>query len=474
MTHLQKLTVAFFTSLAVGVGIFSAPAFARETVYMDEDMYGVAESEYFVNNHWGNMGADYTGGNVWYTGWKSQGYFKNADDESGMIIQLSSEVTKTGSADIDIRKFFEPNVALNGSEQFDFTFTFDTLSPELTSATGEVWFCYNNQNGRLPMMRIKAATDGYSVDFASSDSGEFRATVPDNNTGITIEPNKSYTAKFNLRPNKRGFSRLSCVMDDGETQKAAIIENWELASEANMSDKGNIRIFVKQSSRPQESIPFLNLKHIKIESYREDTRPEAVFSPLDGAEDVSADSIFSVSFPSPVNDITADDVTIDNEASVSSVSMEDNGRRAVFVFDGIKPESKYNIAITGVTERGASASYDYTWSFGTASALSFGRPAVKSGDSLKRGANDISVSYKNTGGKPFDATIVAAVCSGSGSDYEIKSVYMTEYTGISDESGTLDFSVNVDARRDRFLKVFVLKDGKTLIPLAAEGFLYTE
>ncbi|MBE5040885.1 Ig-like domain-containing protein [Ructibacterium gallinarum] len=443
---------------------------------MDENMYGVATSEYFVNNHWGGTGEDYANGEVWETGWGSQGFFENAEDESGMIIQTSATCENPGNADIAISKIFTVNESLTGQEELNFTFEFNTFGIDDLENGAEIWFCYTNALGRLPMMKIGMNQSGYSVGFASSDSGLFMGIVPDNDTGVTIEKNKSYVLKLSMRPNKQGNSRLACVLESNGERKVAIVENWELAAIERMQSTGVVSIFVKQDMRAKTPVQLLNLKRVKIDGYREDVKLNTTFVPNDGAKDIRVDQTFSAEFESAVNEIMPEQISVTGEGfngSVENLKMENDGKKVAFNIAGLKSNSTYTITLSNVYEQGTETAFDYTWSFTTGDSIAFGRARLKNGGDLTLGQNTVVVPYTNSENTAFDVCAVVAVCQGANNRYKIVDAFIEEFTQIDGLNGNLEFDVTLDSNTDRFIKIFMLKDKQTLIPMATEQLLYT-
>ena len=475
--NIKAFAITLFLLASAGWAVQSQPVFAKDYIYMNETMDGVADSEYFVNNHWGGRGEDYLSGQVWATGWGGQGFFSNAPDNSGMIIQASATVERDGASDIIASKLFTEEGALNGKEELEFTYEFDTMDCDDLQGIVEIRFCYMNKNGLLPMMQITATNVGYSVSYASSDPGAFYGIVPDNDTGVAIEKNQSYVLHLKLKPNKQGNGRLSCVLENRGQKKAAIVENWELAAEAQMKSQGELYLFINQSQKAIEPTPVVNLKRVAVSGYREDSKLQTYFTPADGAMDVTMDSDFSVTFSEAVNDITTEQVNVTGGSSavtVDSVQMQDDGKKAVFTFDGLESDTAYTISLSDVLEQGAETAFDYNWSFTTGGPLSFGKIVRKGGGDLKSGNNTLLIPFTNASNAPFDATVVTAVCSGTEQQYIILNAFITQFTQIEGKSGNLELTVNLDSNTDRFIKTFVLQDGNHLVPIASEQRMYSE
>ena len=58
-------------------------------------------------------------------------------------------------------------------------------------------------------------------------------------------------------------------------------------------------------------------------------------------------------------------------AAVEDITMSEDGKRADFVFSGLKPSTSYDVKISGVKTRGGETEFDYDWSFSTVNSVSF-------------------------------------------------------------------------------------------------------
>ena len=175
---------------------------------------------------------------------------------------------------------------------------------------------------------------------------------------------------------------------------------------------------------------------------------------------------YSMEFDDDMEALSADDITIDNGASVKSVDLE-GSKRITFSFDGIKEGVKYTVTVNGLRYDSVSdstLSEPYTFSFVGGGKVEI-KDARLGAAHLKKGENKVFVTVNNSAAEKCSASVLACVMKGTADNYEVESVGYATRNDIG-ENDTMSISVNLPDEKDRFIRVFVVKSVNGLWPYA--------
>ena len=272
-----------------------------------------------------------------------------------------------GSAEGSAYNFASPEIYPEGSSLI-YTANFKTgKAPESTSqscwfrivVTGNLW---------INLFQV-AAEPGQplKLEFASNEEVRFNATDFDSVNGMALEYETEYTMKITLKPNIG--SRVKFVAElydaDGKRIGAGMIENYSFVNTEKIRQCTGLRLVSYRSSKISAVEPVAYVGAVTMSVDFPDTKPEANFFPENGSENADMNGRFYMNFPTEIEEISEDNVTISSGAGVESVYLSSNGKKLDFEFSNLKPSTKYDVKIKGVKVLETQKTYDYDWSFTT-------------------------------------------------------------------------------------------------------------
>ncbi|MBP3361962.1 MAG: hypothetical protein J6N52_13980 [Clostridia bacterium] len=126
--------------------------------------------------------------------------------------------------------------------------------------------------------------------------------------------------------------------------------------------------------------------------------PESIYP--ENLENIGENQVFTVTFPDMISDMTKDNIEIlseDNEAAVSSFSMNEDGKSISFSFSGLMGYTSYTVNITGIVPMGEDTEHSCSFSFTTGDIFRY--PVYEASDAWSESSNNDPVwrwLYRNT------------------------------------------------------------------------------
>ncbi len=369
----NKLKYLLAICLTVTAVLSTMAVHAEEVTLFDEGFVNVYKDSKLSQTNWGDLTrhSGYVNGTAWASEWGSEGWFEDEGETMVVTPRLDKASPENGSNSYIYHKM--KNGPLPESSTVIAELDFST-GKELTSASGEFWYRIVFDEGGLLLCSILGdSQNGYTMKFASSTSWPFTKTVFDRYSGsFDIDPETRYTIKITLSPNPDETYQFSAELFKGDVKVAGgIIGEWNMVKKDTCITPKHVNLCAISNKKTNVKEKFLYLHNAKVTAIVPDTRTEAEFFPEKGKA-AELDGDFYVTFAKQVEDITEADVTISGGARVESVTMSEDGKRADFVFSGLKTATNYDVKIKGVKVVGAETAFDYDWGFSTVSPLSFG------------------------------------------------------------------------------------------------------
>ncbi len=165
---------------------------------------------------------------------------------------------------------------------------------------------------------------------------------------------------------------------------------------------------------------------------------------------------YTMEFNDDMAELSADNITIDNEASVKTVELTD-GNTVKFSFSNIKQGIKYNVTVNGlrydsVSDETMSVPYTFTF-YGGKTVEAYG--AFLSNGHIAKGRNSVTVNVNNSDEKECSAAMLVCLMRGTADDYEVESVKYVSRNDIG-ANDRMNIDIDVPDETDRFIRVLVV------------------
>lgn len=363
----RKLGIVVLTAVMT-VAASLCTAYAAERVIYDEVMNNVYERDDLGKNWGGNpkQNSDYVDGKCWSSAYGVSGVFSDAPD--GSLAVNPREGVNNGERGIDRNIITDP---LPAGSSVEYTIDFTTGSMP-TDSNGEVWvdlndshvFKYKNMAGMEP-----------EIGFASTTSWPFTAKSFDRDpNNMSVDFDTRYTLKMTVKPTSSKFCRFVAELynADGDKLATGIINEWTNFTPDMLAKIYGLSLTVRNYTT-NKTEPALYFHRITIKAIYDEKKPEAEVYPEDNSTDNLLDTSCYIKFPSAMNDILPEDISITEGAAVDSVEMKDGGKTAEISLSGLKANKKYIVTVNNVGSAELENTYSYTWSFSTGGATEFGK-----------------------------------------------------------------------------------------------------
>lgn len=371
---MKKNGLKFLLALSLAaMAVFSTAAVSAEDItLLDEDFVNVYTGHGLKNTMWGdpNKSTEYVNRTQWASEWGSEGWFRDVDSSLEAFAKIGVTPLANGSNTFVHHRTMVDTLPENAVVTMEVDFTTGP-TPKTTSGAVTIEPVFTGSSTRL--MRIYSSpSGGFKMDFSGS-GWPFTPRGFDRTVGeFKMEPSTRYRALMTLSPNPDGTYQFTAELFNGDTRIAAgLMNEYQDLTSASLCAPKNVRLLVYADSKPTEEETIVYLHNIKMEASVPDTKPEAEFYPEKGKVAADPDGEFYVTFEKAVEAITADNVTISGGASVESVTMSEDGKRADFVFSSLKTATSYDVKISGVKIDGGETEFSYDWSFSTILPVSF-------------------------------------------------------------------------------------------------------
>lgn len=468
---------AMALSITVVLSVLFAPsAFAKSDVLIDDDMNGVIQRDKIVENSGtGTITGDiYPNAKGWGSQWGishngNQYMWKDVDNG----IQMDSIVADEEVSRFIQHRFLPAGKALSKGTELKIELDMKMLSKPETSNI-ELWVCMENYNTIL--FRCYVAPSGVTLGYCAAESEwPYTDTKPDSNTGMKMDFDGEYKLVITAKPRKDSdnykvvFELYSSADNYSSPAAGAIVEEWSKLTPDRITELYDIHLVARQKSRNDRSEEIMCINGVKVTAITEEKRPEAVFSPKDGARTFLPNEPLIVTFDQEVEPVEAADVSISGDALVERVEMNEGNTEARIYFSNLTKSNKYDVTINGVSIAGGDERFDeYKTSFFVPSGRAF-YPAYTSEQTLKTGSNTVEIGY--TSGADSDsenAVVLAAFCKGTYDSYILSGAQLINLSEFAAEGGTAELAVNVPINTN-FVKFFVMNSPTDMQLLSDES-----
>ena len=371
----NHICIRAFLCLTFMLGILCITANAREVTLLDEDLMGVFETSHLADGSPGNSvnnKTEYVNGNEWASASNATGYAR--DTEKGLELAMP-EGTAAGKEYSIVHKILAQPMPENTTIETEFEFTTGSMP---TTSTTVFQYTLATAAAEVKLFQLIAAPmQDPAISFASTVSYPFTGKTLDRNSGVALKYDTSYRMLFRLTPNTDGTYRFAVELYSGSTKLAAgIINTWSYVTPKTLMEPNMLRLYQKANIGITKTEPIITIKHVFVKAIYDDVKPEATFSPKNGVDMVNPLGTFSVSFNTAVDPITTENVSISGDASVESVTMSSDQKKAEFVFSCLNPSETYTVNLCNIKPAMGDTYFDYEWQFKTSAAISFGNISV--------------------------------------------------------------------------------------------------
>ena len=364
--HLLMLCILLAAAFSVQA------AYAEEITLFSDSFNKVYSSHHLSETLWGNINnkSTYVDGTQWASEWGSEGWFEDVDDTMMVKSKLNTAFSENGSTTYIYHKLKEETLPKNSTVVASLDFR--TADDAKTANTG-LWYAMRFKDYVLALQITSSATDGFDMNYASTTSWPFNEKKLDrDNGGLKLEANTDYKVVITMSPNPDSTYQYSVeLFCDGTKVGAGIINEYNILSPDSFTEPNYLALVAVSYKRITVEEPFLYLKNASVTAIIPETKPEAEFFPQKGGDAAEPDGDFYVTFNRAVENIDKSNVTVSGGAAVEDITMSEDGKRADFVFAGLKPSTSYDVKISGVKTRGGETEFDYDWSFSTVNSVSF-------------------------------------------------------------------------------------------------------
>lgn len=362
----RKLGIALLTTVMT-VAASLCTAYAAERIIYDEVMNNVYERDNLEVNWWGNLHAKegFDEGKCWGASYGAKDLFSDAPDGS---LAVHPKVNGRGEPGIGRGIIADP---LPEGSSIEYTIDFTTGSAPKDSNC-EIWvdlndshiFMYKNMAGLKP-----------ELGFASTTSWPFTAKSFDRDpNNMSVDFDTRYTLKMTVKPTSSKFCRFVAELynADGDKLATGIINEWTNFTPKMLENIYGLGITVRHYSTAKKETT-MYFHRITIKGIYDEKKPDAEFYPENNSTDNALNTSCYIKFPSAMNDILPEDISISEGAAVDGVEMKDGGKTAEISLSGLKANKKYTVTVNNVGAAELENTYSYTWSFSTGGATEFGK-----------------------------------------------------------------------------------------------------
>ena len=362
----RKLGIVVLTAVMT-VAASLCTAYAAERIIYDEVMNNVYERDGLQVNWWGNLHnkPGFDEGKCWGATWGAEGLFSDAEDGS---LAVHPKVNGSGEPGIGRGIIADP---LPEGSSIEYTIDFTTGSAPKESNC-EIWVDLNDSH--IFMYKNMAGLDP-ELGFASTTSWPFTAKSFDRNpNNMSVDFDTRYTLKMTVKPTSGKFCRFVAELynADGDKLATGIINEWTNFTPKMLESVCGLGISVRHYSTAKKETT-MYFHRITIKGIYDEKKPDAEFYPENNSVDNSLDTSCYIKFPSAMNDILPEDISISEGATVDGVEMKDGGKTAEISLSGLKANKKYTVTVNNVGSAELENTYSYTWSFATGGATEFGK-----------------------------------------------------------------------------------------------------
>lgn len=362
----RKLGIVVLTAVMT-VAASLCTAYAAERVIYDEVMNNVYERDNLEVNWWGNLHAKegFDEGKCWGAAWGAEGLFSDAPDGS---LAVHPKVNGSGEPGIGRGIIADP---LPEGSSIEYIIDFTTGSAPKDSNC-EIWVDLNDSH---IFMYKNMAGQKSQIGFASTTSWPFTAKSFDRDpNNMSVDFDTRYTLKMTVKPSSGKFCRFVAELynADGDKLATGIINEWTNFTPKMLENIYGLGITVRHYSTAKEETT-MYVHRITIKGIYDEKKPDAEFYPENNSVDNSLNTSCYIKFPSAMNDILPEDISISGGAAVDGVEMKDGGKTAEISLSGLKANKKYTVTVNNVGAAELENTYSYTWSFSTGGATEFGK-----------------------------------------------------------------------------------------------------